>query len=227
MDRSRLKRKNIPMKIFPKTRPFEFITLYLLGSLTKTKTDLHYILVIVSRFSKLTQVVPLLLIDAYFAFAEHWMFSYGVSRTVLFDNGSQLASKLFQGMLQVMGISNLYTSTYHSQINGQTEKYNGTISPMIRCYIFFHQRDREKYIGVLKQPYNKNMYRRTGDSLLVCPISCRTMILWLMRQNSTEKNTPISFFRTVNSSVCVHFKAAHCKLVSITLFYCEDHLRKL
>lgn len=83
----RIKLLNNLMLLFQATRPFECIALGLLCPLIKLNTGFQYALVFVDRFSKLTQVVPLRLIDAYVVsidFVEHWVFKYGVPKTVLF-----------------------------------------------------------------------------------------------------------------------------------------------
>jgi len=45
--------------------------------------------------------------------------SYGPPDTLMTDNGPQLASTLFQGVCRLMGITNLYSTTYHHQTQGQ------------------------------------------------------------------------------------------------------------
>jgi len=55
---------------------------------------------------------------------------YGPPDTVLTDNRLQFASLFFQGVCSLMGIQNLYTSTYHPQINGQVERFNKTLVDM-------------------------------------------------------------------------------------------------
>lgn len=56
------------------------------------------------------------------SFAELWVLKYGVKKTLISYNGSKCASKVFQGILNIMGIDNLYKSTYHEQNNGQNER---------------------------------------------------------------------------------------------------------
>ena len=107
--------------LFPATRPLESLAIEILGLLPKTKTEKWFLLVITDRFSKLTQVLALWTITAYtvaVAFCESWVFKYGVPRMLLSDNGPQFKAKFFPSTCRVLGITNLYTSAYYSQMNG-------------------------------------------------------------------------------------------------------------
>jgi len=53
--------------------------------------------------------------------------SYGPPDALLTNNGPQLTSKLFQAVSRLMGITNLYSKTYHPQTQGQVERYSRTI----------------------------------------------------------------------------------------------------
>jgi len=116
------RRRTVMLKLFPATDPFASLSMDLLGPLTETKTGNVFLMIIVDRFSKLVRAVPLAGItatDVSSAFCRDWISVYGPPDTVLTDNGPQFASLFFQGVCNLMGIRNLYTSTYHPQTNGQ------------------------------------------------------------------------------------------------------------
>ena len=98
------------------------------------------------------------------AFVEHWVFKYGPPKTLLSDNGSNFASKLFQRMCSYIGVANMYTSTYHPQTNGQVERYNRTILAMLRNYVNEHQDDWDEYVTALTYAYNTSVHRSTGTT---------------------------------------------------------------
>ena len=79
------------------------------------------------------------------AFCESSVSKYGVPKTLLSDNGPQFSSRLFQCVCDILGVTNLFTSAYHPQTNGQTERYNRTIVSMLRNYVNEHQNDWDKY----------------------------------------------------------------------------------
>ena len=144
MNRVKLRKHLNRLKLFPATRPLESLSIDILGPLPKAKGGKQYLLVITDRFTKLTQVVALKTVNAYTvatAFSDAWVFKYGIPRSLLSDNGPQFNAKFFHSACQILGISKLYTSTYHPQTNGQVERYNRTIASMLRKYVNEHQDD--------------------------------------------------------------------------------------
>ena len=116
-------------------------------------------------FSKLTQTVPLRRIDAYtvaVAFVKAWVFKCGPPKTLISDNGKQFAAKFFQAVCSLLRISNIFTSRYHPQTNGQVKSsYNRTILAMLRNYVNEHQNDWDRYATALTYSYNCHVHRST------------------------------------------------------------------
>ena len=125
-------------------------------------------MVITDRFTKLTQVVSLRTVTAYIvatAFCDAWVFKYCVPCSWLSDNSPHFSAKFFQSVCRVLGITNLYTSAYHSKTNGQVERYNWTIASMLRYYIHELQDDWDVYVGPLTYAYNSPVHRTTRATL--------------------------------------------------------------
>jgi len=109
-------------------------------------------LVIVDRFSKMKRAVPLERIDAETiaaAFLDRWVAAFGPSATVLSDSGPHFCSTFFQGVYSLLGVSNLYFTTYHRQTSGQVERYNGTIVGQLRTYVEDHQGRWDELVSML------------------------------------------------------------------------------
>jgi len=153
------------LKLFPATDPFASLSMDLLGPPTETKTGNVFLLIIVDRFSKLVRAVPLAGItatDVSSAFCRDWISVYGPPDTVLTDNGSQFASLFFQGVCNLMGIRNLYTSTYHPQTNGQVERFKKTLVDMFMHCLEDHEDNWDELVSVLALAYNSRPHRTTG-----------------------------------------------------------------
>lgn len=151
-NRIRLIKQVNPMRLFPPSEPLESVAMDILGPLPKSKSGSQFILVITDRFSKLTQVVPLRRIKAYdvaLAFVEEWVFKCGPPKTLLSDNGSHFVSLFFQQVCQVMSVNNRFRTTYHPQTNGQAERFNRSLTAMLRCYIEHHPADWCQYFRPL------------------------------------------------------------------------------
>ena len=116
------RRRTNPLRLCPPTEPLSAVCLDLLGPLPETAMGNRYLLFMVDRFSKLTRVVAIPREDAETVastFCDTWVASYCPPDTLLTDNGPQLTSTLFQGVCRLMGITNLYSTTYHPQTQGR------------------------------------------------------------------------------------------------------------
>lgn len=126
------------MELFQVTRTLEWFSLGLLGPFTKTTAGLQLVLAIFESYKNIAWVVPLRRITKYLvgiAWFYHWPFKYGVTQTGFWNNGFKFTSKQFHGMCQIMGIDNLYTSTYHPRTYGKItlQVYNCVLLTMLRC----------------------------------------------------------------------------------------------
>ena len=161
-NRVKLRKRTHPLRIFPATRPLESLAIDIFGPLTKTKKGHRFLLVISDRFSKVTHVVALRRIDAHMvvvAFVEAWVFKYGPPKTLISDNEKQFAAKFFQAACSLLGLTNIFKSTYDPQTNGQVERYNRTILAMLRNYVNEHQNDWDRYATDLTYAYNCHIHR--------------------------------------------------------------------
>jgi transposase InsO family protein len=116
----------------------------ILCPLTKKEHRNRFLLVISDRFSKLTRTVPLRTITALVvakAFCDAWVFSYRHPRYLLTDNGTQFNAKFFLAVFREIGIDKIFTTAYHSQTNGQVERFNRTIINPLRGYVERRQGD--------------------------------------------------------------------------------------
>ena len=87
---------------------------------------------------------------------------YGPPLRLLADNGSQFISKLFQEICRLLGLKNLFTSTYHPQTNGQVERFNRTIIAAIRPYASNHSHDWDLITDALTHAYNTEPHEPTS-----------------------------------------------------------------
>ena len=138
----------------------------LLGELVVTPRGFKYILVIVDRITKLTHAIPLRsksALDIAKAFASHWVFKYGIPKTILTDNGSDIAGQFMTEFHQILGCKSLTTTTYHPQTNGQTERFNRTLLAALRTYVGDHPTDWDLYAETFTYAYNSQPHSTTGQ----------------------------------------------------------------
>ncbi len=92
------------------------------------------------------------------SFTSHWVFAYGAQRTLLTDDGKQLTAKVFQHVCQILGISNVFRTTYQPQSNGQSERYNRTVQSVLRKYVADHPVDWDLQAESVTFAYNTQQH---------------------------------------------------------------------
>lgn len=127
-----LRKHSAPMRLFPGSSPLEYVAIDILGPLTESTQGHRFILGMTDRFSKLVRAVPMRSISTLSVakvFVRDWAFVYGPPAQLLSDNGKQFTAKFFQSVCRCLrvSVSNMFTTTYHPQTNGQVERSNRTL----------------------------------------------------------------------------------------------------
>ena len=136
-ERVRERKRDTYLKLFPATTPLEEVAIDIMGELTQTPRGNRFILVITDRFSKLVRVAAMKqvrAIDVAKAFTRDCVFTYGPPWTILSDNGPQFVARLTLEVYRILGIRDVFTTTYHPETNGQTERYNKTLASALRKF---------------------------------------------------------------------------------------------
>ena len=123
------------LKLFAATRPFEWVSIDLIGPLPISKKGNQYVLVIRDRFSRYVKSVPIPNKEAYTiakAFIDNWLFMFGAPTHVLSDNGSEFIALIFKLIDAVFGMKHHFTTPYHPQCNGSVERYNRNLKCSLR-----------------------------------------------------------------------------------------------
>jgi len=66
---------------------------------------------------------------------------FGIPGSVVSDRGQPFVSKLQQRILKLLGTCPAFTSPYHPEADGLTERFNGTLVKMIQCYVDEYKHD--------------------------------------------------------------------------------------
>ena len=101
------------------------------------------ILVIVDRLSKQAVFIPThnTITSAELAklFALHVFLKHGVPNHVMSDRGSEFVSHFFRSLGKALNMRLHFTSGYHPEGDGQTERMNQTLEQYIRVYCNYQQ----------------------------------------------------------------------------------------
>jgi Reverse transcriptase (RNA-dependent DNA polymerase)/RNase H-like domain found in reverse transcriptase/Integrase zinc binding domain/Chromo (CHRromatin Organisation MOdifier) domain/Integrase core domain len=128
--------------------PWKDITLdFIVGLPPSIRRGVVYdaILVVVCRYSKMVKFIPCngtvdaeelanLLIDVCFS-------QFGTPRSIVSDRGSTFTSKYWGTLCHHLAIKRCFSTAFHPQTDGQTERMNQTLECYLRCYINHEQDD--------------------------------------------------------------------------------------
>ena len=95
------------------------------------------------------------------AIVHNWIFVYGPTVYLLSDNAKQFNAKFFQKVCRILGIKNVFTTTYHPQTNGQTERFNRTILAALHPYTAEHPKDWDLFTDALTHGYHTQVHSST------------------------------------------------------------------
>lgn len=127
------------------SRPFQMISVDLVGPLPVSSKQNTMLLVVTCCFSKYSLLFPIRRATAEVVtriLEEHVFLVHGIPTTVLMDNGKQFISKKLQLLFSQYKIPNIhYTPKYTPQVN-LVERYNKTIMTAVSTYI---EKDHRKW----------------------------------------------------------------------------------
>ncbi|QRW22949.1 Retrotransposable element Tf2 protein [Rhizoctonia solani] len=148
-------------------RPWQHISYDMIVDLPK---DGAYdsILVIVDSFTKYVILVEcskkLKAPELAELFLRHVWKKYGMPEKTISDRGRVFNNKFLKALYQRLGIDPHFSSAYHPQSNGQTERVNPSVEHFLRAYSGTNQRDWVKWLPMAEFAYNNAVHSATGKS---------------------------------------------------------------
>jgi transposase InsO family protein len=152
--------------------------------LPRTPKGHDSIWVIVDRLTKVAHFIAVRndyrvekLVDLYI---EHILRLHGAPTSIVSDHGTQYVSKFWKSLHKAIGTRLDYSTAYHPQTDGQTERVNQILEDMLRAYVLKYGSDWEKSLSHAEFSYN-NSYQA---SLKMSPFEtlygrkCRTPLMW-------------------------------------------------
>jgi transposase InsO family protein len=127
------------------------------------------ILVVVDRSSKQAILIPTTTsatsAEVARLFLIHVFSKHGVPSHVTSDRGSEFVSLFTRSLGEILGMKLHFTSGYHPEADGQTERTNQTIEAYIRMYCSFQQDDWSEWLLLAEFAYNNSPSASTDISL--------------------------------------------------------------
>nr|CAH67149.1 OSIGBa0122F23.6 [Oryza sativa] len=171
-----------PLKI-PEWK-WEEIGMDFITGLPRTSAGHDSIWVVVDRLTKVAHFIPVKTTYTGHKLAELYMARvvclHGVPKKIVSDRGSQFTSKFWQKLQSELGTRLNFSTAYHPQTDGQTERVNQILEDMLRACVLDFGGSWDKNLPYAEFSYN-NSYQA---SLQMSPNEalygrkCRTPLLW-------------------------------------------------
>jgi len=169
---------------------WEEISMDFIVGLPRTQSGCDSIWAIVDRLTKVAHFIPVKESYRGIQLAKLYMSRivclHGVPKKIVSDRGTQFTSRFWQKLHECMDTRLNFSSAYHPQTDGQTERTNQILEDMLRACALKNSRSWDKNLPYAEFSYN-NSYQA---SLKMAPFEvlygrkCRTPLFW----NETGEN---------------------------------------
>ncbi|QRW18559.1 Retrotransposable element Tf2 protein [Rhizoctonia solani] len=97
-------------------------------------------------------------------FLQHVWKKYGMPEKTISDQGRVFNNKFLKALYKRLGIDPHFSSAYHLQSNGQTERVNPTVEHFLRAFSGINQKDWVRWLPMAEFAYNNAVHSSTGKS---------------------------------------------------------------
>ena len=141
----------------------ERVHLDILGPFTTSSIGNKYVLVMIDQFTKwILLPSPSSPPKVALRFLNNFIFVLGLPLQVHTDQGTNFESNLFRAFCDTFQVTKTRTTPYHPSSNGQVERYNRVLLPMIRSYIGGNQQHWDRDLSLLGMVLCATVHRQTS-----------------------------------------------------------------
>jgi hypothetical protein len=165
-------------------KKWEVVTIDFITKLSRTERQHDSIMVVVDKLKKDAHFVPVKMTHTTTNIAEIYMREidrlHGIPKAIVSDRETKFTSNLWRGLFKGFGTNLNFSTTYHPQSDGKTERVNQVIEDMLRMYVMDKPSKWEDYLHLVEFSYN-NGYQ---NSLKMTPFEalygrkCNTPVSW-------------------------------------------------
>lgn len=126
------------------------------------------ILVVVDRFTKYAHFIPMKhpfsAPQVARVFTDSIVKLHGMPRSIISDRGAIFTSHFWRQLFAKLAIKLKFTTAYHPQTDGQTERVNQSLEMYLRCSIHDNPRNWKQWIALAEFWYNSAVHSSIGMS---------------------------------------------------------------
>jgi hypothetical protein len=163
---------------------WEKIAMVFIVGLPRTQSGYDSIWVIMDRQTKVAHFIPVKTTYSGPQLAELYMsrivYVHGVPKKLVSDRGTQFTSRFWERLHESLDTQLHFSSAYHPQTDGQTERVNQIIEDMLRACALQYRRSWDKSLSYAKFSYN-NSYQESlkmASFKMLYGHRCQTLLFW-------------------------------------------------
>jgi transposase InsO family protein len=141
--------------------PWSLICMDFIGGLPKSGGK-DVLLVIIDKFTKychlLTLSHPFNATEVAQLFLDNVYKLHGLPTQIITDRDPLFTSGFWQEIMKMLGVKLNFSTAYHPQTDGQTERLNQCIEGYLRCMIFQRPKEWVKWVPLAEWWYNTNFH---------------------------------------------------------------------
>ncbi|XP_076061528.1 uncharacterized protein LOC143037281 [Oratosquilla oratoria] len=144
--------KPFPLQPIPVIKePFSRITIDCVGPLPKTPRGHQFLLTIIDSATRYPEAIPLRRITAKNVVRAlvHFFTQVGLPTVIQSDQGSNFTSRLFNQVMESLGVKQSRSSAYHPQSQGVVERFHQTLKRILRTFCLETGRDWDEGVDLL------------------------------------------------------------------------------
>ena len=147
---------------------WEHMTLDLITDLPKTKAGFDAVITFVDRLTKMVHFAPCTkeasATDVAGLFRRVWYRQHGLPRVIISDRDRRFLSNFWQALFKGLGTDLRFSTAFHPQTDGQSERMNRMVEEYLRHFVSPRQDDWDSYLDLAEFAINEAVSTSTGYS---------------------------------------------------------------
>jgi transposase InsO family protein/translation initiation factor IF-1 len=148
------------------TSKWEQITMDLITDLPVTKKGHDAVVTFVDRLTKMVHFAPTTKTAGAEAianvFLSTWYKYHGLPRVIVSDRDRRFLSHFWQALFKALGTELRFSTAFHPQTDGQSERANRTLEEVLRHFVSPRQDDWDDYLDLAEFAINDSVSPSTG-----------------------------------------------------------------
>jgi len=163
---------------------WEVISIDFITSLPRSKKQNESVMVVVDKLSKVVHFIPVKstykAVNIVDVLMKEVFRLHGIPRIIISDKDVKFIGNFWKSLFKGLDTKLNFSTAYHPQTDGQTERVNPVLEDMLRMYVMDQPSKWEEYLHLVEFAYNNNYpaSAKTSPFKIWYGIKCNTLISW-------------------------------------------------